>query len=56
MEGEVIKFPNKSAYPRLVTGSAGLMSQLPGVATTVSNIATATNGINSGNLIERSNK
>ena len=56
MDGEVVKFPNKSAYPKLVTGSAGLYTQLPGAATTVSNIAGATGGINSGNLIERINK
>ena len=37
-------------------GSAGLRTQLPGMATTVSNMASATGGIGRGHLIERDTK
>lgn len=39
-------------YATPSTGSAGIQSQLPGMATTVSNVAGATGGIAAGNLIQ----
>ena len=48
---ETLKFPN-GTQPAAVDGSANLKTQLPGVASTVSNAAAATGGIAPGNLVE----
>lgn len=46
-----MNFPNGEALSAS-TGAAGLESQLPGIASTVSNAAAATGGIAAGNLVE----
>lgn len=46
---EHIQFVEKPLQP--TKGSAGLATQLPGSATTVGNIASATGGIAPGNII-----
>lgn len=38
---------------RPTCGSAGLQTQLPGMATTVSNLAAAAGGMGNGTIIER---
>ncbi len=49
MNGEHIEFIER---PQTVTrGSNGLATQLPGLATTVGNVASATGGIGPGSLI-----
>lgn len=55
MNGEIVKLVER---PKVnpTKGSAGLNCQLPGMATTVSNIANASGGIASGNLITTSVK
>lgn len=47
--GEHIKFPEQPQRP--IKGSIGLHSQLPGYATTVGNLASATGGIAPGNTV-----
>lgn len=47
--GEHIKFAEKPQQP--TKGSVGLQTQLPGCATTVGNIASATGGIKPGNIV-----
>lgn len=47
--GEHIQFAEKP--PRPTKGSAGLATQLPGCATTVGNLASATGGIAPGNIV-----
>ena len=47
--GENIKFVEKPMKP--TKGSAGLSTQLPGCATTIGNMASATGGIKPGNII-----
>lgn len=49
MTGEHIKFAEKPARP--TQGSAGLKTQMPGCATTIGNLASATGGIKPGNII-----
>lgn len=56
MNGEVIKFPKSEQQPHRITGSAGLATQLPGAASTVSNLASASGGIKPGNIAERDTK
>ena len=59
MEGELVKFPQgRGAQPvGLPTfGSAGLRTQLPGGAATVSNLASATGGVGPGNMAQRDTK
>ena len=46
---EHIKFAEKPLCP--TPGSTGLSSQLPGCATTVGNLASATGGIKPGNIV-----
>lgn len=46
---EHIKFSEQRLTP--VAGSVGLATQLPGCATTIGNVASATGGIGKGNLI-----
>ncbi len=48
--GEHIKFSEKPLQAGI--GSAGLPTQLPGCATTVGNLASATGGIKPGNMME----
>lgn len=50
MDGETVNVGGKNPTP--TPGSAGVQSQVGGAATTVSNVAGATGGINAGNLIE----
>lgn len=50
MEGEVMNLGGKSQQP--TPGSAGVKSQVPGQATTVSGVADASGGIGAGNLVE----
>lgn len=47
--GEHVKFVEKPLRP--TKGSAGLATQLPGKATTVGNLASATGGIKPGNVV-----
>lgn len=47
--GEHIEFSDRSL--RASRGSAGLASQLPGSATTIGNLASATGGIGPGKII-----
>lgn len=49
MTGEHIIFAEKPQRP--AKGSAGLHTQLPGRATTVGNLASATGGIKPGNIV-----
>lgn len=49
LKGEIFK---EAKAPMPCQGSAGLMTQLPGQATTVDGIAAATGGIGPGNIIE----
>lgn len=50
MDGETVNVGGQNPTP--TPGSAGVQSQVGGAATTVSNVAGATGGINAGNLIE----
>lgn len=50
MDGETVYVGGQNPTP--TPGSAGVQSQVGGAATTVSNVAGATGGINAGNLIE----
>lgn len=50
MDGETVNVGGQNPTP--TPGSAGVQSQVGGAATTVSNVAEATGGINAGNLIE----
>ena len=47
--GEHIKFVEKPLRP--TAGHSGLRSQLPGCATTVGNLSSATGGIKAGNIV-----
>lgn len=47
--GEQIKFAERPLEP--TKGSAGLKTQLPGCATTIGNVASATGGIGTGRAI-----
>lgn len=47
--GEHVKFVENPLRP--TKGSAGLATQLPGKATTVGNLASATGGIKPGNVV-----
>lgn len=47
--GEHIKFVEKPLLP--TNGTAGLATQVPGCATTIGNLASATGGIKPGNII-----
>lgn len=47
--GEHIKFVEKPLRP--TKGSAGMATQVPGQATTVGNLASATGGIKPGNVV-----
>lgn len=49
---EVVKFPAEREQARPTTGSAGIQSQIPGQAATVSGLAGATGGIKGGNMVE----
>jgi hypothetical protein len=49
LKGEIFK---EAKAPTPCQGSAGLMTQLPGQATTVDGIAATTGGIGPGNIIE----
>lgn len=49
MMDEHIKFVEKPLRP--TKGSAGMATQLPGCATTVGNLASATGGIKPGNIV-----
>lgn len=55
MKDEIVKLVER---PRIEPskGSAGLHSQLPGMATTISNVANASGGISGGNMIKTSIK
>ncbi len=55
MKDEIVKFVER---PQLKPsqGSAGLYSQLYGMATTISNLANASGGISGGNIIKTSVK
>lgn len=46
---EHIKFVEESLRP--TKGSAGLATQVPGQATTIGNLASATGGIKPGNIV-----
>lgn len=50
MDGETVNVGGQNPTP--TPGSAGVQSHVGGAATTVSNVAGATGGINAGNLIE----
>lgn len=52
MNGEVVKVVTQSVRGQPTHGTAGLKTQLPGTATTVSAIAAATGNIEKGKLIE----
>lgn len=47
--GEHIQFAEKPLLP--TKGSAGLATQVPGCATTIGNLASATGGIKPGNIV-----
>lgn len=47
--GEHIKFVEKPLCP--TNGTAGLATQVPGCATTIGNLASATGGIKPGNIV-----
>lgn len=47
--GEHIKFVEKPVGP--TKGTAGLATQVPGSATTIGNLASATGGIKPGNIV-----
>lgn len=47
--GEHIEFVERPI--RMTKGSAGLASQVPGCATTIGNLASATGGIKPGNIV-----
>lgn len=47
--GEHIKFVEKTVRP--TKGTAGLATQVPGCATTIGNLASATGGIKPGNIV-----
>lgn len=49
MMGEHIKFAESPINP--TKGSVGMATQVPGCATTVSNLASATGGIAPGNIV-----
>ena len=53
MKDETVKLVER---PRIEPsrGSSGLKTQLPGMATTISNIANASGGISGGNMIKTS--
>lgn len=55
MKGETVRLVEREKVTP-VKGSSGLRTQLPGMATTVSNIANASGGIAGGNLIKTSVK
>lgn len=48
---EHIKFPDRSTTT-ITTGNAGLKTQAPGAATTVSSVAAVTGGLRPGGIIE----
>lgn len=48
--GEHIKFVEKPVHP--TKGTSGLATQVPGCATTIGNLASATGGIKPGNIVE----
>ena len=57
MNGETVKFPPLSkAQMQAVSGSAGVNSQVPGVAATVSSLAGATGGFGKSKIIETGTK
>lgn len=51
MDGETVNVGGTNPQP--TPGTAGVQSQVGGAATTVSNVAGATGGIDAGNLVER---
>lgn len=53
MDGVVVKVVSGHITP--TRGSAGLMTQVPGAMTTVSDVASASGGIKPGALIETDN-
>lgn len=56
MDGVVVKCPPDGYRLTPTKGSAGLMTQVHGAMVSVSNLANATGGIKSGNLIPRDTK
>ena len=50
MDGEVVNVGGTNPTP--TPGSAGVQSQVPGTATTVSSVADATGGVGPGNLVQ----
>lgn len=54
MDGVVVKCVSGNVQPS--SGSAGMKTQVPGGATTISNIASATGGISPGNLAQTDTK
>lgn len=56
MKGEVVKFPPEGKRLKPTTGSAGLITQVPGAMASVSNLASATGGIAPGNLAQTDSK
>jgi len=56
MEGIVVQVVSSQNNQETTHGSAGLKCHVPGGMVTVSNVAMATGGINSGNLIESDTK
>lgn len=56
MKGEVVKYPPEGKHLKPRKGSAGLNTQLCGAMSSVSNLACATGGISSGNLVKTDSK
>lgn len=56
MDGVVVQCPDEGYKVKPTRGSAGIGSHVAGACATVSNLAAATGGIGTGNLIENDNK
>lgn len=56
MDGVVVHCPDEGYEVKPTTGSAGIRSHAAGATASISNLAAATGGIGTGNLIENDNK
>lgn len=56
MDGVVVHCPDEGYKVTPAKGSAGISSHVAGATASVSNLAAATGGIGTGNLVESNNK
>lgn len=56
MEGVVVHCPDEGYVVKPTGGTAGIRSHVAGATASVSNLAGATGGFSSGNLVETCNK